>query len=117
MFRDYNVFNTTWEEYKKTPFNKRTKYSGNRNKRIKLFKISHKEKPDFILDISDVETYLKTYLIYNLYKIGEKYDYVALIKTDAIWCENNSNINRVWEKCNEESSLLYAHLKRKFNRI
>ena len=22
MFRDYNVFNTTWEEYKKTPFNK-----------------------------------------------------------------------------------------------
>ena len=80
-----------------------------RNKRIKLFKISHKEKPDFILDISDAETYLKTYLIYNLYK-GEKYDYVALIKTDAIWCENKVILMR-FGKINEESSLLYAHLK------
>jgi hypothetical protein len=90
LIEKFDIFNTTWEEYRKTPYNRELndleickKYG------CRLKKISIVEARNFILEISNVENYMRQYLLYNLHKTGKKYDYVCLVRTDTIWYDEH----------------------------
>ena len=90
LLEKFDIFNTTWEEYRKTPYNRELndievckKYG------CALKKISNEHKKNFILEICNIESHMKLYLLYNLHKINKNYDYVCFVRTDTIFYDEN----------------------------
>ena len=90
LLNEFNIFNTTWSEYRKTPYNRELndievckKYG------CELKNISINQKKNFIIEICNVESHMRLFLLYNLHKIKKNYDYVCFVRTDTIFFDKD----------------------------
>jgi hypothetical protein len=85
--KENKFYSTTWDEYKKCPKNINL-YSNDEiiNFGCKIEKISNPD--NVILDLINVEIYLRNLGLFYLNKIKEQYTHVIFIRTDTIWFEN-----------------------------